>query len=123
MFKYYHVAQRANNINFGLEPVSGICTRTEVKQLILELNENSESGRRYVVMPNQAMPWRKLRLWYFIISMFSLGVGVYFFSIGMPLVLPFSGLEVIALGCALYLSAWKSNEKQVIKISSDLVEV
>ena len=74
-------------------------------------------------MPNQAMPWNQLLRWYLLVSMIALGIGIYFFSIGLTLVLPFSGLEVLALGFALYISAWRSNEKQVIRISSDLVEI
>ena len=91
--------------------------------MILELEEYNEPGRGYVVMPNQALPWRQLLRWYLLISMISLGVGVYFFSRGMTLVLPFSGLEVLALGFALYVSAWKSNERQVIRIGNDKVEI
>ena len=91
--------------------------------MILELEQDNEPGRGYVVMPNQAMPWRHLVRWYLLISMFSLAIGLYFYSIGLTLVLPFSGLEILALGFALYFSAWKSNEKQVIKIGNDLVEI
>lgn len=74
-------------------------------------------------MPNQAMPWRSLLCWYLTISAVALAIGLWFFSRGLTLILPFSGLEVLALGFGLYASAWKSNEKQVITIEPERIEI
>lgn len=91
--------------------------------MILELDTETKSGPGYIIMPNQAMPWRHLVRWYLLISIITLSIASYFFVQGLTLILPFSGLEILTLGYALYASAWKSTEKQVITISPDLVEV
>lgn len=91
--------------------------------MILELDADTSGEPGYIIMPNQAMPWRQLLRWYLLISILTLSIGLYFFAQGLTLILPFSGLEILALGYALYASAWKSEEKQVITINTEIVEV
>jgi len=69
------------------------------------------------------MSWRHLFLAYLAISTAVLTIGVVGLSAGLPLVLPFSGLEVVLLGWAFYLSAWRGGIRQVITISRDRVVI
>ena len=80
-------------------------------------------GRMFVIMPNRAMSWRSLLLVYGVICIFTLSIGLFFTLNGMPLVLPFSGLELLALGAALYVTAWRSGIREVITIKDDAIFV
>jgi uncharacterized membrane protein len=63
------------------------------------------------------MSWRLLLTLYGLMVAVSLGIGTAYFLIGLTLVLPFSGLEMLALGAALYITALRGGERQVITIS------
>jgi len=54
---------------------------------------------------------------------FTIGIALRFFSQGLTLVLPFAGLEVLALGFALYISAWRGGVKEVISITGDKIRI
>jgi len=41
----------------------------------------------------------------------------------MTLVLPFSGLEILALGAALYVCAWRGGMQEVISVNGDHITV
>ena len=42
---------------------------------------------------------------------------------GLTLILPFAGLELAALGAALYISAWRGGRREVIHITPEQVRV
>ena len=82
-----------------------------------------DTGVGYVVKPNQAISWRSLVLVYILISAVTISIGITFYSIGMTLVLPFSGLEILALGAALYICAWRGGVQEVISIDRDNITI
>lgn len=79
--------------------------------------------RTFVVQPNRSMPWRQLFAAWLGISAVVLAVGVASLFAGLPLVLPFSGLEIMLLGAAFWLSARRADWRQVIRIDADRVVV
>ena len=81
------------------------------------------SGTGFVVQPNQAMSWRALVLVYLGIAAISMTIALSFYAIGLKLILPFSGLEVLALGVALYVCAWRGGVREVITINEDTLAV
>jgi uncharacterized membrane protein len=87
------------------------------------LGDSGETKEGFVVMPNKAMPWHQLVWIYSVIASFTIGVALGFFSQGLTLVLPFAGLEVVALGAALYISAWRGGVKEVISVTEDKIRI
>ena len=79
--------------------------------------------RTFVIQPNRSLSLRHLFFVYLGISSVVLAIGVLSLLAGLPLVLPFSGLEIAALGAAFYLTAWRAGVRQVITISNDRVVV
>ncbi|MCG8378636.1 MAG: DUF2244 domain-containing protein [Proteobacteria bacterium] len=69
------------------------------------------------------MPWHQLVCIYCIITGFTLGVALGFFFQGLILILPFAGLELLALGTVLYISAWRGGVREVISITDDKIKV
>lgn len=91
--------------------------------MITYLGDSGETKKGFVVMPNKAMPWQQLVWLYCVIASFTIGVALGFFSQGLTLVLPFAGLEVVALGAALYISAWRGGVKEVISVTGDKIRI
>lgn len=89
--------------------------------MISELAESDDRQRIFVIQPNRPIAWRNL-LWVFAaMAAFILSIGVACALAGLPLVLPFSGLEVLVLGVALYLSAARGSAREVIRIRAAVV--
>lgn len=78
---------------------------------------------RYVVRPNRSLTWAQAAAFFGVCTLVSLGIGVAFHLRGLPLVLPFSGLEMLALGAALYVSVRRGSRLEVISIGADRVTV
>ena len=89
--------------------------------MIHELKASQDQRRTFVIAPNQSMSWKGLLLVFSGIAGVTLAVGGYFWLRGFTLVLPFSGLEVLALGAALYITAWRGGAREVITITDDSV--
>lgn len=91
--------------------------------MIVNLDNTENATKGFVVMPNRAMPWRQQLFLFSIFAAFSLGIASGFFLQGLTLILPFAGLELLALGAALYISAWRGGRKEVITVGSEIVTV
>jgi uncharacterized membrane protein len=91
--------------------------------MIHELKASQDQRRTFVIAPNQSMSWKELLWAYCAIAGVSLAIAVYFWVQGLTLVLPFSGLELLALGAALYITAWRGGAREVITITVDSVHV
>jgi len=79
--------------------------------------------RRVVIRPNCSLSWRANK---FLLLGFSVLVGLvagFFAWHGFWMVLPFAGLELLALFIGLYLVAQRSQECQVISIDSQSVSI
>ena len=91
--------------------------------MITCLGDSGDTKKGFVVMPNKAMPWHQLIWVYSVMASFTIGIALGFFSQGLTLVLPFAGLEVVALGAALYISAWRGGVKEVISVTGDKIRI
>ena len=91
--------------------------------MILSLENTEESKQGFIIMPNRAMPWHHIVWIYSIFAAFMLGIAMGFFFQGFVLVLPFAGLELMALGVGLYISACRGKSREVITISDNKVKV
>ena len=77
---------------------------------------NSGESYRFVLSPNCSISWPELLLFYFLTCLVALAVGLFFTLQGLWLVLPFSGLEMLALGGGLYLTSRKVYRREVITL-------
>ena len=76
-----------------------------------------------VVRPNCSLSWRGAITFYLCMCLVSLTIAGLFAAAGAWLVLPFAGLELLALGAALYVVALRADSREVIAIRGDTVEV
>ena len=77
----------------------------------------------WVIRPNQSLSWRGAVSIYTVIAGCCLGFAVAFALNGFWPVLPFAGLEVIALGTAFYLCQSRSQLREVLTMGADVVTV
>lgn len=76
-----------------------------------------------IAKPNQSATWRANLMLLVMLAIPSLTIAVAFAWLGAWLILPFAGLELLALGAALYYVNWKLQYRHVITLSDDSVRV
>jgi len=84
---------------------------------------NSGESYRFVLSPNCSISWPELVLFYFFTCLIALAVGLFFTLQGLWLVLPFSGLEMLALGGGLYLTSRKVYRREVITLDPEHIRI
>jgi uncharacterized membrane protein len=84
---------------------------------------DSADSYKIVLSPNCSITWRELVLFYLFTCVIAIAVGLFFALQGMWLVLPFSGLEMLALGIGLYLTSRKVYRKEVITLGPDRTRI
>lgn len=103
-------------------PVCGPIALLQSNKMIYQ-SAADDTQWTFVIQPNRSMSWRGLLYAYIGIGAVTLSVGIWWFFAGLPLVLPFSGLEMALLGAAFYLSAWRGGMREVITIDQSAVAV
>jgi len=76
-----------------------------------------------VLKPNHSSNWRTNQLVLLAIAAPSLGIAIVFAFFGAWPILPFAGLELTALGSALYYVNWKLQYRHVITLSEDNLRI
>jgi uncharacterized membrane protein len=76
-----------------------------------------------IIKPNQSLSRRGAVILFVCLTAPTLAVGVVFHALGYVLVLPFSGLEVAALGAALWTVVLRAGEREVVSIDCAKVVV
>lgn len=79
--------------------------------------------QRIVICPNRSADWRaNLRLLAFLFAV-SLCIGTGFALVGAWMILPFAGIELLALGAALYYVNWRLTYREVITLGRGAVHI
>ena len=84
---------------------------------------SSDRGYRFILSPNCSISWRDLVIFYCFTCFVILAIGIFFTLQGLWLVLPFSGLEMMVLGAALYLTSRKVHRREIITLDQERVRV
>ncbi|MET0071733.1 MAG: DUF2244 domain-containing protein [Candidatus Thiodiazotropha sp.] len=92
--------------------------------MVLRAPQTSDSDEAVlVVQPNRNLTWNQSK-WLFLVlaSCISL-VGLYFLSLGAWLVIPFTGLEILIVGIAIYCQSCCAHTREFIHIDATHVRV
>ena len=84
--------------------------------------ENSLSTQ-FVIERNQSLSWKGNKVFIFFLAVLTLGIAVVFAFQGLWLILPFAGIEVVALTIGLYCCNLRCRDKEVITIDTEKVLV
>ena len=91
---------------------------------MVETQINQHDNRGHIVLsPNLSVCWRDNVLFLYVVCGLALCIGISFALLGMWMVLPFTGLEVIALVTVVYYVAHKCHRIEVIHVDGDYVRV
>ncbi|MDN3516199.1 DUF2244 domain-containing protein [Aquisalimonas lutea] len=85
--------------------------------------ETAADTRLFDLRPNAGVYWQQTLVIFLMFSAVCLGVAIAFTVAGFWPILPFAGLEVVALGAALYVSARRGDYREVIRVGPDRVRV
>ena len=91
---------------------------------MIEANLNTTGSQGHIVVcPNMSAEWRITKLLLWMISTIAVLIGIGFAVAGLWLILPFSGLEVMALVGLMYWVAHQCSRKQVIYLQDTRIIV
>ena len=90
---------------------------------MIRVNKVNSSEYRFELSPNCSISWRELLLFYLMTCCVALAVGLFFTLQGLWFVLPFSGLEMLALGAALYLTSRRVHRREVIILDPERTRI
>lgn len=88
----------------------------------VERNANA-SEHRFILRPNHSMSWRGSLIFFFSLCVVSGFIATAMVVVGYWLVMPFAGLELLALGGALYVVAWRCHQREIISISGNEIRI
>ena len=74
----------------------------------------SRSGQCLILSPNRSADWQTNRRLLIVVTLLSAVIAGAFAAIGAWVILPFAGLEMLALGTALYWVNWHQYYRQVL---------
>jgi uncharacterized membrane protein len=84
--------------------------------MIRRINNDSDSVETWVLQPTRSMTWREAKIVVAAVAVVSLAIGVWFLYQGFPLVLPFSGLEALAVAIAFYIVVRDGEHREVVSV-------
>jgi len=84
---------------------------------------NAGVGFRLVLTPNCSMSWRQVLIFYLCTCSLAVIIGLLFTLQGQWLVLPFTGLEMLALGIGLFVTSRKVRCREIITVDDEQVVI
>ncbi len=78
---------------------------------------------RIFIRPNRSLSWRGALRVFYAVAAVSAAIAASFAWLGLWLVAPFTGIELMALGGALYYCALRGSRVEIISFGSDEVQV
>ena len=93
-----------------------------VTVLPADVDSDQPSGG-WILQPTRSMNWSQAKRFIIAVALASLAIGGFFFALGLPLVLPFSGLEACAVAAAFYLVLRDGGRREVITLAGERLVV
>ncbi len=90
---------------------------------ITDIDHELAAPMQFIVRRNQSLSWRGNKLFIYFMAAISFGIAGMFAFKGAWLILPFAGLEILALTIGLYMCSLHGRDQEVVTIDDDLVKV
>lgn len=87
--------------------------------MVTAYDEADGGPRMWVLQPTRSMTWPQAKRFVLAVTAVSMAIGGFFWSLGMPTVLPFSGLEALAVAAAFYVVLREGERREVIRFDGD----
>lgn len=83
----------------------------------------SENTLRFILRPNSSLSWRGMKAVFFAVMLVLVIIAGGFSLLGLWLIFPFAGLELLILGIGFYVSARRAQHCEVITIGQEDIEI
>ncbi|MCB1747216.1 MAG: DUF2244 domain-containing protein [Gammaproteobacteria bacterium] len=87
--------------------------------MVTAYEEGDGGARMWVLQPTRSMTWSQAKRFVAAVAAVSFAIGGFFWLLGMPTVLPFSGLEALAVAVAFYVVLRDGERREVIRFDGD----
>ncbi len=87
--------------------------------MVTELDATGAAASGWELRPTRSMTWPQAQRFILAVAAVSLGLGGFFAFMGLPLVLPFSGLEAAAVAAAFYVVLRDGERREIVRIEGD----
>jgi len=95
-----------------------IISLTITTELTMQNQSSVQLPRQFVVQRNQSLSWHGNKVFIFYMAIVSLGIASIFALQGLWLILPFAGLEILALALGLYVCCLRGGDREVITVDA-----
>lgn len=85
--------------------------------------KGKQDSAKFMIYPNRSLSWTGNQLFFLTIFCVSFTIATAFAWHGLWLVVPFAGLEMLALAAALYFCARRLNQKEIVSINQTSVTI
>ncbi len=89
--------------------------------LVTDIDHEHAAPKQFIVRRNQSLSWRGNKFFIYFMAAVSFGIAGMFALQGLWLILPFAGLEILALTLGLYMCSLHGRDQEVITIDSEQV--
>jgi len=86
---------------------------------VTDLDHELKTPNKFIVRRNQSLSWQGNKVFIFFVGILCFGIAIGFAIQGLWLILPFAGLEILALTIGLYLCCLRNRQQEVITIDED----
>lgn len=90
---------------------------------VTDIDHETTAPKQFIVRRNQSLSWRGNKLFIYFMAAISFGIAGMFALQGLWLILPFAGLEILALTIGLYMCSLRCRDQEVVTIHDDVVKV
>ena len=87
--------------------------------MVTELESNESSGGAWLLRPTRSMTWPEAKRFIALVALMCAAIGGTFAYFGLWLVMPFSGIEVLAVATAFYLVLRDGERRELVRIDGD----
>ncbi|MEX2482330.1 MAG: DUF2244 domain-containing protein [Gammaproteobacteria bacterium] len=91
--------------------------------MVTQPDSTAGSPEVWILSPTRSMSWPQAKRFLTAVAAVSLTIGAFFWALGLPLVLPFSGLEAAAVAWAFYVVIRAGERREVVRIEDECLIV
>ncbi|MEN8213628.1 MAG: DUF2244 domain-containing protein [Pseudomonadota bacterium] len=91
--------------------------------MLQTIANNGRQDAVFVIQPNRNLSWSSVKLLFLFLALCLAAVAGYFVSLGAWLVVPFAGLELLAIGFGFYFHCCHAHRQQLIRVDADSISI
>ncbi len=93
-----------------------------IAPMLADTTEDRHAAQ-FVVAPNRSLSWRGNKIFFVYMAILSFSIAGIFAALGMWVVLPFAGMEMLLLWLALYFSSVRLDKCEVVSVEGGKIRV